>query len=1607
MPTSLSREEVKNLLSSLLIARKEALTTGVPIVKLDYDFKEETGIRIPFREFGHGCLVDFLRSLPDGLSIRPSNGMHYAYPVVSEKTQHVSNLVAGQNRRKMARPTRRLHKPSAYYPKVQLPPMRLSSKQLTEIAKLVKNNVNGIHHSRVLDFVKKNLDAHINWMDLKRQLADIAHEVEVAGDWLYPAVSPYRHQEYKQPQPRDASTSEESRANSQPSQFNERKATCRPAGFSHSEDDDCSKDFYAEANEKIVQKEDNKPKENHPSNEKTPVYPTSTSDKNETVKCPPGFHELQETTSTNDDATDNEAISHLINERTRIRLQKLIEKHPDGIWCADLPQLYRNEYTIPLNYEELGFVSVIEFVSHLPGIFQSTRPQDKGDFKLYNAKTGIPDAKPRERPKVATLATLHNIYEQYVEPTEAIPSVLSKLTMDKLIPDGVMTANETVAQICVTELNRGINEYINVIVCDVYTPTFFWIQLFRRIPKFQSFMNELHAFYEREAKKYVLPLAVMEKGMNCACTYDGKWHRAIIKTVRPDNYVTVLFYDYGTIKSYPAESIHFLHRKFSNIPAQAIPCGLYNVKPVSGTQWPWNVACEFVNRTTNVPLVATIASIDTDTNSMMVALTNTDGPEDFHINDWMVQSGFAVYGSMVRIRPRNYPFRRFLECKSRISPQSGKELLSSDTSEIYSKANNARIENDLMEKRDFYDSLLKLHRVSRLGKISASPLLVDDSTGEECENRRFSSGNCEESVVKDENKTSQAKLDSGTRDQKINKKLLKDLCESHQSRKLSEADRTTESDSPYRGDRGPTNLSLSGHFLNSDVRKNQHSNVENPQSSMRKQCITEIPTDDSSMTDEDRAVNPPNEVVPLHLRNSGPIESLPEFGTLHSRFGGNGRMEFIDWSMASKPDKIDKKATNIPSRPTEIGEKISKDVTKHESKVQERRNHESNKSLKELESRSDVTGKENTDNSNWDGPKKLPVARRALWDLVKKKRDQSSSGSGETECEKEMKGREGEANVDSVKKKTPIFFHIEEMKVPTTINNGADGDKGHWKAVPLEDIKKLIKNSETKKKVSITKKNHKLLRNEEPSNLPKADKCFVRIVDEVILSDCAKVESAPALLRGNIKPIKDIKPRLKMMKNRLKEQRQERVKLFIPDRIMNIIRSEVLKDSSDDDQAVDSSSSQSKESKTLSESLSERDESSDSAVQSTKSVNLIEFSDSKDSSSEISTGQPIQKSSALEINLIADIGESSTNKPDLLSNIKGSSCNTEEPGEKGSVSDSPQDTNAWLQNVCLKSKTPLQNLIHSHANSTFNSTLDSDDLSFEETKIGKDKTFVAVDSPLISINNSLIEERSLKNGANASLTLVNEELCDLQKKMENNDHKKENELMTVSSKPRASEEVPVFDDLNLESNDDEWDYSPGWRLPEVPETCETVNNCPEPSGSQSVVIEEVNSEQIDPSDESSIEMSEDIDIDTRSHGSSRQETDTDPPAKDCKSITIDDDSFAYAKLNLTEDSMFNKSELPLDDDESRTPSRSCDFRNDKKPLIDPNSSSNDESLTQNATPEQSSLSGYKRYSILSEIQKSPMLNKPNTFAALDDSSSGEKSDTSYKISLIKALKRYF
>lgn len=77
------------------------------------------------------------------------------------------------------------------------------------------------------------------------------------------------------------------------------------------------------------------------------------------------------------------------------------------------------------------------------------------------------------------LIKMHNVFLQ------------PKSTCQKLIPDGVVQLGETVPQICVTELDRGIDACIDVVVVEIFTPSFFWIHLLKRTVKFDKFMADL------------------------------------------------------------------------------------------------------------------------------------------------------------------------------------------------------------------------------------------------------------------------------------------------------------------------------------------------------------------------------------------------------------------------------------------------------------------------------------------------------------------------------------------------------------------------------------------------------------------------------------------------------------------------------------------------------------------------------------------------------------------------------------------------------------------------------------------------------------------------------------------------------------------------------------------------------------------------------------------------------------------------------------------------------------------------------------------------------------------------------------------------------------
>lgn len=71
-----------------------------------------------------------------------------------------------------------------------------------------------------------------------------------------------------------------------------------------------------------------------------------------------------------------------------------------------------------------------------------------------------------------------------------------------------------------------------------------------------------------------------------------------------------MFYDYGTLKTYAPEDVYYLHKQFSFLPAQAIPCGLYNVKPCVGDRWKKSVTVKLYDKISEALLALTIVSVD-------------------------------------------------------------------------------------------------------------------------------------------------------------------------------------------------------------------------------------------------------------------------------------------------------------------------------------------------------------------------------------------------------------------------------------------------------------------------------------------------------------------------------------------------------------------------------------------------------------------------------------------------------------------------------------------------------------------------------------------------------------------------------------------------------------------------------------------------------------------------------------------------------------------------------------------------------------------------------------------------------------------------------------
>lgn len=127
-----------------------------------------------------------------------------------------------------------------------------------------------------------------------------------------------------------------------------------------------------------------------------------------------------------DQSIAKDSVGDLIRDSTKTRLRELIEKYPEGIWCSELPSKYQQAYRVELEYTDLGFNSIVQFVAALSDIFRIETPPDTKRQMVVDARKPLQ----RFRTFQPSNTQVHPVTEYSGSNSEAVPTSLVITTLN-------------------------------------------------------------------------------------------------------------------------------------------------------------------------------------------------------------------------------------------------------------------------------------------------------------------------------------------------------------------------------------------------------------------------------------------------------------------------------------------------------------------------------------------------------------------------------------------------------------------------------------------------------------------------------------------------------------------------------------------------------------------------------------------------------------------------------------------------------------------------------------------------------------------------------------------------------------------------------------------------------------------------------------------------------------------------------------------------------------------------------------------------------------------------------------------------------------------------
>ncbi|XP_054835116.1 tudor domain-containing protein 5 isoform X2 [Eublepharis macularius] len=370
-----------------------------------------------------------------------------------------------------------------------------------------------------------------------------------------------------------------------------------------------------------------------------------------------------------------------VSPELKEKIKTIAAQYPEGLFVSRLPSEFEAHFKETLPVRDLGFLTLMELVGALSDVLHIECKEGEQDWRIFdidsqcladdeetNQNTSLSRSLAHEKTSdkdelpcwdfpsedsknlEAKFTVVTKMETRYLGLEE--PRIMQEIMKEEIPPDAVQ--DRSLYRLPLLDSAALVALSVEYVV----SPSQFYVQIYgaETSEKLEDTMIEMRRCYgsKNVADRYIIPEASVKPGHLCCVrnSEDKWWYRGIIHRVLSNKQVEVFYVDFGNMEIVPKSYLRLLKDCYANLPAQAIPCSLAQMKPAMG-DWTSGAILEF-QRLCGLKLLVGVVDEYID-GVLYLFLCDTSSEEDVYFHNVLRIEGHAVISS------ENIPSKGFRE----------------------------------------------------------------------------------------------------------------------------------------------------------------------------------------------------------------------------------------------------------------------------------------------------------------------------------------------------------------------------------------------------------------------------------------------------------------------------------------------------------------------------------------------------------------------------------------------------------------------------------------------------------------------------------------------------------------------------------------------------------------------------------------------------------------------------------------------------------------------------------------------------------------------------------------------------------------------------------